>query len=63
MKIFITGATGFIGSHLVKKLLQEENEVICYVRNIQKARKIRPPKQVSVEGFKNFKIKVSRMFF
>lgn len=27
MKIFITGATGFIGKHLVKKLIQENNEV------------------------------------
>lgn len=27
MKIFITGATGFIGKHLVKKLVDENNEV------------------------------------
>ena len=55
MKIFITGATGFIGSHLVKKLLQEENEVICYVRNIQKARKVlgHKPQLLQTTAFDN----------
>jgi uncharacterized protein (TIGR01777 family) len=38
MKIFITGATGFIGSNLVEKLLKENHEIVCYVRNIEKAR-------------------------
>lgn len=28
-KILITGGAGFIGSHLIKKLLEEDNEVIC----------------------------------
>ena len=27
MKIFITGATGFIGKHLVNKLIEDGNEV------------------------------------
>lgn len=36
----ITGATGLIGSALVKKLIVENNLVICPVRNIEKARKI-----------------------
>ena len=39
MKIFITGATGFIGTNLVKKLLQDNHEVVCSVRNTEKARK------------------------
>jgi uncharacterized protein (TIGR01777 family) len=39
MKIFITGATGFIGSNLVKQLLKNNHEVICYVRNVEKARR------------------------
>lgn len=32
MKTFITGATGFIGTHLVKKLAQTEHELRCLVR-------------------------------
>ena len=44
MKIFVTGATGFIGSSLVKKLLSDGHKVTCYVRNIEKARKILGPR-------------------
>ena len=29
MNILITGACGFIGSHLCKRMLDEGNEVIC----------------------------------
>ena len=43
MKIFLTGATGFIGSNLVKKLLSDKHEVVCYVRNIENARKVLGP--------------------
>ena len=32
MKVFITGATGFIGTHLVKRLARTEHEVCCSVR-------------------------------
>ncbi len=32
MRILVTGATGFIGSHLVDQLLEEENEVIASIR-------------------------------
>ena len=32
MKIFITGATGFIGTHLVNRLAQTEHELVCLVR-------------------------------
>ena len=33
MKILVTGATGFIGTHLVEKLIQQGNEVVCAVRS------------------------------
>lgn len=32
MKIFITGVTGFIGTHLVKRLAQTEHDLCCLVR-------------------------------
>lgn len=34
MKIFLTGATGFIGSRLVEKLLLENHDVVMLVRSI-----------------------------
>jgi dihydroflavonol-4-reductase len=37
MKTFITGATGFIGSHLVRRLLQSDHELCCLVRGINAA--------------------------
>lgn len=32
MKTFITGATGFIGTHLVRRLAQTEHEMVCLAR-------------------------------
>jgi dihydroflavonol-4-reductase len=32
MKIFITGGTGFIGSHLVKRLAQTDHQMVCLAR-------------------------------
>jgi len=32
MKIFITGATGYIGSHLIKKLIQDKCDITALVR-------------------------------
>ncbi len=37
MKIFVTGATGFIGSHLVDRLLQSRHELRCLVRKVSPA--------------------------
>ena len=36
MKIFITGATGFIGKHLIHKLLEESVEITINLRNKSK---------------------------
>ena len=33
MKVFVTGATGFIGRRLIKKLLEEDYEVTALVRS------------------------------
>jgi dihydroflavonol-4-reductase len=38
MKLFITGATGFIGNHLVRRLAQTEHRMRCLVRTPSKAR-------------------------
>jgi dihydroflavonol-4-reductase len=38
MKVFITGATGFIGTHLVKRLVQTEHEMCCSVRKTSNVR-------------------------
>ena len=32
MKVFVTGATGFIGKNTVKNLIQSGHECICLVR-------------------------------
>jgi nucleoside-diphosphate-sugar epimerase len=37
MNIFVTGATGFIGSHLVPKLIARGHALTCLVRDPQKA--------------------------
>lgn len=39
MKLLVTGATGFVGRHLVPSLYQE-NEVCCIVRDISNAKKL-----------------------
>ncbi|WP_418181130.1 NAD-dependent epimerase/dehydratase family protein [Aliarcobacter lanthieri] len=39
MKILVTGATGFIGSHLINELLKDKNnQIIATSRNIEKAK-------------------------
>lgn len=38
LRIFITGANGFIGSYITAKLLKEGHEVICAVRDVEATR-------------------------
>jgi dihydroflavonol-4-reductase len=40
LNIFITGATGFVGSHLVKRLSNTEHKLTCLVRATSDVRKI-----------------------
>ncbi|MBN2297998.1 MAG: NAD-dependent epimerase/dehydratase family protein [Deltaproteobacteria bacterium] len=40
MKIFITGSTGFIGTHLVQRLVQTKHEIVCLVRSTSKVEKL-----------------------
>ncbi|MDR1912869.1 MAG: NAD(P)-dependent oxidoreductase [Clostridiales bacterium] len=51
MKIFVTGGTGFIGSYIVKSLLDSGHEITVYARNPQKVRGfINCPKLSFVQG-------------
>ena len=42
MKVAITGATGFVGTRLVKQLNTQGNEILVLTRNSSKARKVFP---------------------
>ena len=50
MKIAVTGATGFVGSHLVARLIEEGHDVKVFTRSVEKAKKVlAAPKFKSVE--------------
>jgi uncharacterized protein YbjT (DUF2867 family) len=40
MKVFLTGATGFVGSHLLRRLLAEGHSVRALVRDVNKAARL-----------------------
>lgn len=51
MRAFVTGGTGFVGSHLVDAMLDRGDEVACLIRNPQKAAQLFPDRQPrSVRG-------------
>jgi uncharacterized protein len=46
MKVAVTGSTGFIGSRLVERLLQEGHQVLLLVRDVSKAKRLFPKAEV-----------------
>jgi nucleoside-diphosphate-sugar epimerase len=48
MRVFVTGATGFIGAHLCKRLVENGHQVVALVRDPKKAAKELP---ANVEAF------------
>lgn len=40
MKYFITGATGFIGNRIAKKLIESNHQVVALVRNPDSAKNL-----------------------
>jgi dihydroflavonol-4-reductase len=50
MKIFITGGTGFIGTHLMKRLAATQHELICLTRRTSDCRVLEAAGAKIVEG-------------
>jgi dihydroflavonol-4-reductase len=50
MKVFITGATGFIGTHLVQRFAQDDYELHCLVRQTSQVRTLEELGAVLVTG-------------
>lgn len=46
MRILVTGATGFIGSHLLPRLMQEHHELVLFSRHPEQARRSYPMAQI-----------------
>ena len=50
MELFITGATGFIGTHLVQRLMQEDHELHCLVRKTSDVRVLEQARATLITG-------------
>lgn len=50
MKYFVTGGTGFIGGHVIKRLLQADHEVVALVRDARKADRLKDQGVLLAEG-------------
>jgi dTDP-6-deoxy-L-talose 4-dehydrogenase (NAD+) len=46
MKILVTGATGFVGRHVIPELLKRKHDVVAVARNLEKAKEMPWYKQV-----------------
>ena len=56
MRILITGASGFIGSHLAERLVKEKHKVRVLVRNENS--KERPERRDSMELLRRLKVEI-----
>ena len=50
MKVFVTGATGFIGGHVVPRLLRDGHELVCLVRRPDAGARLRAQGAAVVAG-------------
>ena len=50
MKILITGANGFVGSHLCEKLLKDGHDVFALVRSPEKFTVIKEDRLTVIKG-------------